>query len=509
MLHLLLVGLLLVHTDTTTAFKVAVYDQAELLKRPTSDIVMRDEALALLMLQLDIYEHIAINASSQGVVVMVFSEYGLMPLSLPRQKAYNFTEPVADPHSTRHIPCNDSVTTGIEVQRRLSCMAINYTMYITANMGERVTCNVATDPLCPSDGRYQFNTNVVFDPNGVIVARYRKYNLFLSEPPYNQPSTVDYSYFDTPYGRFGAIVCFDIIFREPSVSLIENFNISHVLFPTAWMNQLPYYSAVTFHQAFAIGLGVNLLASNLHFIPFNMLGSGIYGSDQTYAYRYDQSPDSALLVADIPAAPTVIHSQHPTHQSYDVTDAFDFEGPLFDDLFHFVRLPAPSGSVSVCHNSLCCLLNYSKPTTSEDAFALGAFKGLHTHEGQYYLEMCVLLKCRATENLPCAGDSTTSNTTFTFFNLTGNFTTKYVYPMVVSDGIDPSSGDWIYTGREIVSYGTRKPLVSSTMYGRRFDLDNINVDSTTTDDANGCSSIHVVFTLPLYFLTQAVILINV
>lgn len=412
-----------------------------------------------------------------------------MPPRQTRQLAYNFTEPIANPQSvTGYNPCTADSIVGIEVQERLSCMALNNSMYVTANMGERESCDVGSDPQCPADGRYQFNTNVVFDPKGFLIARYRKYNLFLGEPAYNKPNSVDFTYFDTPYGRFGAIVCFDIIFDQPAVELVEKYNVTHVLFPTAWMNQLPYYSAVTFHQAFAVGMRVNLFAANRHYPEYLFCGSGIYGSNQTYAYVYNESSTtSSLLIAEVPATPMRNANSVKESNVYDVSDHFDYEGELFADQFRFVWLNDTVGSASVCHNTLCCRLNYSRELT-EDVFALGAFKGLHSFEGQYYLEMCVLLKCRNDGQYQCLGDSKTSATRFSYFRLTGNFTTKYVYPMVVSDGIDPSSGDWEFVSEHIVSNGMRKPLVSSTMYGRRFDLDNTDATGTSVHTTYGTTT---------------------
>ncbi len=308
------------------------------------------------------------------------------------------------------------------------------------------------------------------------MARYHKKHLFF-EFHYDTPLTTDITYFDTPFGRIGTFVCFDVIFHDPPVTLIDNHNIDTVAFPTAWMNVLPYFSAVPFHSAFAKGMGVNFLSSNLHDPANRFSGSGVYSYEQVETYRNDETSDAgALLIAELPSKPVKTPRQEVDFQNVEGGDA-EFSNIIFGDEWNFVALKKDSSEAFVCQNTLCCHLSYTK--NDEDLFALGVFKGLHTEEGTYYLEMCGLLKCKGQAHETCGQDVRTSNSFFSFFNLTGNFSTQYVFPMVVSDEMNPSAGDWSYDGRSTISYGTKTGLISAIQFGRRYDLDNTsNAEST-------------------------------
>ena len=339
----------------------------------------------------------------------------------------------------------------------------------------------------------------MFNANGALVARYHKKHLFF-EFHYDVPVHTDISYFDTSFGRFGTFVCFDVIFYEPTIELITKHDIDSIVFPTAWMNVLPYFSAVPFHSAFAKGMGVNYLASNLHDPVNRFSGSGIYSYDKVLQFRNNEtSEEGALLIDDVPMTPVKTQRQNVTFQNLTESEGA-FTNEIFGDIWRFVLIPdeAADGEVAVCQNSLCCHLSYEHDVQDNDdaLFALGVFRGLHTEEGTYYLEICGLLKCLGDTEDTCGQDVRTSDSHFSYFNLTGNFTTDYVFPMVVTDEIDPSADEWSYDGASTISPGTKKGLVSAIQFGRRYDLD----DATDSD-----SSANILTVTARYFFCLVII----
>lgn len=141
-----------------------------------------------------------------------------------------------------------------EIMREISAKAAEYHMYILINVVEVVKCtrthvmqqvningseyglNFEPDRpraeaftaeegiqgehkenMCGEDEKILYNTNVVFDRNGTVISKYRKYNLF-NEKVVAVEEKPELATFITDFGiQFGHFICFDIIFKKPAM----------------------------------------------------------------------------------------------------------------------------------------------------------------------------------------------------------------------------------------------------------------------------------------------------
>lgn len=134
-------------------------------------------------------------------------------------------------------------------------------MYIAINHREKVDCK---KPGCPSDDFLIYNTNVVFDRTGRVIARYRKYNLF-GERNTDRTAEPELSTFKTDFGvTFGQFICFDIMFESPALNLTRDLGITDIIFSSHWFSELPYLVGVEAQAAWAYANDVNLLSSGLN-----------------------------------------------------------------------------------------------------------------------------------------------------------------------------------------------------------------------------------------------------
>ncbi|KAA8585965.1 hypothetical protein FQN60_007534, partial [Etheostoma spectabile] len=272
----------------------------------------------------------------------------------------------------------------------------------------------------------------------MLVARYHKNNLFLFEQSYDTPPQPEIITFDTPFaGRFGIMICFDILFHKPTIALVEK-GVRQLVYPTAWINYLPLMDSVQFQRAFSKGANVTLLAANIRYDRLNMRGSGIYTPfSATYHHAQKGDPEEGrLLVARVPVLDPlwveqsvttdegVVRSE--TTSSTDTESGFchqencpdspppdtassvppssaTFISSINYDTFTFVLLNETEGKVNVCNGTFCCHLQYRRLQHggSKELYALGAFAGTHTVYVRIGLQVCALVRCAGLEANSC------------------------------------------------------------------------------------------------------------
>jgi predicted amidohydrolase len=94
-----------------------------------------------------------------------------------------------------------------------------------------------TVPLVELDATQEkyFNTLVLVDPAGKIALHYRKRNPWpWAERGWASPGDRGHPFLDTPYGRLGLLICYDINY-EPMK--LKEKQIDHLLYSIAWVDE--------------------------------------------------------------------------------------------------------------------------------------------------------------------------------------------------------------------------------------------------------------------------------
>ncbi|XP_073319740.1 biotinidase-like [Pagrus major] len=487
-----------------SSYVAAVYEHNVILNPEPHVPLSRPAALQHLQRNLDIYEEQAARAAQQGAQILVFPEDGLQGFNFSRSSISGYLETIPDPQQESWNPCTEpDKHNNTEVLQRLSCMARNNNLYLVANMPDLQPCPLRTDPSssCPPDGHWQFNTNVVFRSDGLLVARYHKYNLYF-EDAFDTPPQPEIITFDTPFaGRFGLLICFDILFHEPTVTLVEQ-GVRQLIYPTAWMNQRPLLDTIQFQRALSLGAKVTLLAANIRNDCLIMTGSGIYTPfSATYHHAQKGDPEEGrLLVARVPVLdPLWVNQSVATEEGVvrddstsstatdsgychkdscsDSPSSTTFISSMMYDPFTFVLLNETEGEVKVCNGTFCCYLQYqrSPQSISKELYALGAFAGTHTVNGRYALQVCALIRCAGSDVTSCGQEVDEAETKMDFL-LEGKFGTKYVYPSVLASKLvleQPENLETAADGRVSMKHSNMTAgLVTASLYGRMYHLDS-------------------------------------
>lgn len=151
-------------------------------------------------------------AVQAGADIIIFPEFSLGGNFTSRNGMSHYAEPVTVTSNPCAQPSADS-----PVLTSLSCLANDHNITLVANMVDR-----GDSPT----SKGVWNTQVVFDPRGVVIAKYHKSHPWFTHV-FDKPSTPDHVTFNVSASpplrgvEFGLFVCFDIAFHDPAVVLVE------------------------------------------------------------------------------------------------------------------------------------------------------------------------------------------------------------------------------------------------------------------------------------------------
>lgn len=480
------------------------------------DIVSKNVAQYVLLIQ---------QAAEQEADIIVFPECGLVAYG----SSTNFATPLPDPDD-RVNPCTDASSNVKEVIRTLSCAARNQSVYVVVNLPEVAPCPSAAN--CSSSGLIFYNSDVVFDRNGTLVARYRKFHLF-GEKGFSTTPEAEISVFDTDFGvTFGIFTCFDIEFEEPAISLAKVLGVRDIVYPTAWFSELPFLSAVQAQASWAYGLDVNFLAAGYSSPGVGSTGSGIYaGKEGPLVTTMSSIPTTQLLVDKVlkktsqkitPVLGNVWGAGDPIEATPYQNILSDVHSDKNSKILMLRDYLEPYKTVllteteffsahTLCHFELCCHFevamhaNNLAQNSSEKGYVyrLAVFDGIRSYTyATGGVQICAIVFCTSNNLSSCGYEMETKDqesflTVFDYIYISGNFrlnsSIQLPNTLVQSYGV-LSSDTFEFTREEVpgknevkVNMRTKRQisnLLTFAIFGRDFLKDGGPVSQPSVDETN-------------------------
>ncbi|EFN79245.1 Vanin-like protein 1 [Harpegnathos saltator] len=371
--------------------------------------------------------------------------------------------------SKNYIPCDENTIEISETLRRISCAAKENRIYVVINIAEKLPCNKDT---CTKHDKIYYNTNVVFDRNGKIIARYRKTNLFI-EPEFNVTEIPEIVTFDTDFGvKFGTFICFDVLFNIPALQLTRIHQITDIVYPTAWFSEVPFLTAVQTHAGWSYAENVNFLVAGYNNPSRGNTGSGIYLGRKGIGKAIMPSIlHEEVLIYEVPKMKKKTESNHHTGHSVNVDDSTLYHGKehVHDELRKKREANAIDGikllyykidefntfllegniTKTLCQNDFCCdftveMLNID-PTTR---YRLGVFSGIRSfYVVNASVSVCGVIQC-SNQSIDSCGSTQQSRTLFSNIDISAtyhNYKKNIVMPSTLNSELYPlQTMDWSY-----------------------------------------------------------------
>ncbi|KYM88556.1 Vanin-like protein 1 [Atta colombica] len=456
-------------------------------------------------------------ANLYAVDIIVFPEAGLTTVNFPeREKLKDWTTIVPNA-SSNYIPCCQDTFKVSDALRKISCAARNNKIYVVINIAEKEPCS----ELCPKDKMFYYNTNVVFDRTGKIIARYRKTNLS-KEYQFNVTTTPEVVSFDTDFGvKFGTFTCFDIYFRKPALQLTRDHQVTDFVYPTAWFSEVPFLTAIQLQAGWSFAENVNLLASGYNRPSFGNAGSGIYlGRRGIGKAIMPTITQKEILIFEVPKIniktqynedplkdQKVLLSHHQKeHESQkkwenDTIIVNDKIFLLHDDTDSFETFPLEENiTKNICQNNFCCdfRIEIAKidPSIKYRLMVFNGYRSIPNNlvNDNVAVSSCSIIQC-SNNSVSSCNSVQKSETVFNTIYITAKFDNpkiNLIMPSTLNPNLLPlNNADWKFSVIDFftendplhVTISLNNPidnLVTFGIYSRSFNTNSANRTSFDT-----------------------------
>ena len=223
--------------------------------------------------------------------VLVFPEYGLTSIEVLN---FNIDLYAQDMPETLD-PCSRN-SSFWSILEHISCIVKTGKLYVIINL---ITRHFRDYDGCDNDVCY-FNTALVFDRQGYIIAKYHKIHVY-EAPILDVPRVEKPVVFHTDFGcTFGLMICFDINYEVPAQDLID-VKVDALVFQAAWTDELPFLTALQYHFGWALANNVTLISAGYHDPKTGSMGSGIIQGGQVLNMTYASNSGSKIVTAQVGA----------------------------------------------------------------------------------------------------------------------------------------------------------------------------------------------------------------
>lgn len=363
-------------------------------------------------LHIEAYEQLMRSDEAKPIDILVLSEFTLNTLS----------DPVFVPNPDDDmVPCQEDSP---NVLSRLSCLAAETGKYIVINLSEIFNCTYLQedDPRpCGPHGFHRYNTDVVFDRNGAVIARYRKFNLF-REVGTNTTYLPEIVTFETDFGvTFGLFTCFDLLFARPPLELVKR-GITDFLVPAMWTSEPPFLTAAQIYESWAYANDVNLIVSGTNYDPSGSTGTGVFNGRNGAVFSFmTGKPTRQLFPIRVPK---ITHDMRDatTHRALDSNDTVSgrLHGKLLENIrmgqdflerfttmqINPVRQHDQIGQI-ICNGDFCCDFSVQLSVIPDREYThyyrFAVFDGVRTFQGfaDAHVSICGIITCRNSSLTSC------------------------------------------------------------------------------------------------------------